>query len=184
MADEELAVVAAELLFSRAAILRAAISSSSWIARSIDAAFEPSGLRSASSSPRVRASSSWTWAIFSAVVPSAASSFSAAVTRSWATSRLRSVSAAVRAASACACSCDTPGFSRTIDCIHPSPRRGRRSAPIICACIAIGTHADEATPMNEPMKPSGATPTMVIGTLLMVTCLPTTAGSPLKRRCQ
>ena len=34
------------------------------------------------------------------------------------------------------------------------------------------------------MNPSGATPTMVIGMLLMVDFLPTIAGSPLKRRCQ
>ncbi len=87
-------------------------------------------------------------------------------------------------ASACACSCDTPGFKRTIDCIQPLPRCCMRSPPIISRCIAIGTHADEDTPRNEPMKPSGVTPMMVIGTLLMVALLPTMAGSPLKRRCQ
>ncbi len=90
----------------------------------------------------------------------------------------------IDAASACACSWDTPGFSRTIDCIQPLPRCCRRSPPIISRCIVIGTHAADDTPRNEPRKPSGATPTMVIGVLLIVTCLPTTAGSPLKRRCQ
>ena len=34
------------------------------------------------------------------------------------------------------------------------------------------------------MNPSGATPMIVIGVLLIVTCLPITDGSPAKRRCQ
>ena len=87
-------------------------------------------------------------------------------------------------ASACACCCETPGFSRTIDWNQPLPRWFIRSPPIISFCIAIGTHAAVATPKNDPMNPSGATPMMVIGVLLMVTCLPTTDGSPANRRCQ
>ena len=58
------------------------------------------------------------------------------------------------------------------------------SPPIISFCIAIGTHAAVATPRNDPINPSGATPMIVIGVLLMVTCLPTIDGSPAKRRCQ
>ena len=87
-------------------------------------------------------------------------------------------------ASACACSRETPGRSLTSACIQPLPRAFSRSPPVMAGCMAIGTHADAATPRNDPMKPSGATPMMVIGTLLIATCLPTTAGSPAKRRCQ
>ena len=45
-------------------------------------------------------------------------------------------------ASACACSCETPGLSRTIDWNQPLPRWFMRSPPIISFCMAIGTQAD------------------------------------------
>ena len=48
--------------------------------------------------------------------------------------------------------------------------------PIICGCIAIGTHAAVATPRNDPMKPGCATPMTVIGVLLIVTSRPTIDG--------
>lgn len=87
-------------------------------------------------------------------------------------------------ASAWACACDTPGFNRAIVWNQPLPRWFMRSPPIISFCIAIGSQAAEETPRNEPINPSGATPMMVIGVLLIVICLPITAGSPAKRRCQ
>jgi hypothetical protein len=65
-------------------------------------------------------------------------------------------------------------LSRTIDWNQPLPRWFMRSPPIISFCIAIGTHAADDTPRNDPMNPSGATPMIVIGVLLIVTCLPTT----------
>ena len=90
----------------------------------------------------------------------------------------------IAVASACACSLVTPGFNRAMAWNQPLPRCSSRLPPIISRCIASGTHAVEARPRNAPMNPFGATPMMVIGVLLIVTCWPIADSLPAKRCCQ
>ena len=55
---------------------------------------------------------------------------------------------------------------------------------VSCAFIASGMNRSGERVAVTPAKPAGATPTIVIGVLLMVTTWLSTAAEPLKRRCQ
>ena len=78
--------------------------------------------------------------------------------------------------SACAASNETPGFRRPKGVTPtPSPRvvRSTSSWRGTQICSATGN-----------LKPSGITPTTVVGWALTRSVRPTMAGSPLKRVCQ
>ncbi len=66
--------------------------------------------------------------------------------------------------SAFACARAVPGFSRPNNCSHRYRRESSPSLPgVIRAFIVTGTKIAGAAPWSSPSKPSGATPSTVVG---------------------
>jgi hypothetical protein len=65
------------------------------------------------------------------------------------------------------------------------PRAFKRSPPgMTTGCVPIGSHMSYDSPETAPKKPGAATPTIVKGCELILSCRPITFGSASNRRFQ
>src|ERR1019366_4735253 len=86
-------------------------------------------------------------------------------------------------ASSDACASDTPGLRRTTTSNHCACQVCVQSSVLMETCRLTGTHTS-TRPSCGPVKPFGATPTIVNGTSASRIVLPSTAGSPPYTRRQ